>query len=98
MYYCGVDKEPEDLLHEDILDLKVCDRHDTLSNMSYSVLIETHKHLAFYGKIKHLPKINKGVFIRWLYRGLSFNQAKIKVNKDMAYMRSRYGFSNMLIK
>ena len=97
-YHCGVDKDVDDLLDSDILKLKVCNGYDDMSKVDYNKLIEDHKDFGFYKKIKHIPKRYQGSFIRWLYRGLSFRQAAIKLNKEMSYPRSRYGYFKMFIK
>jgi len=82
-YFCNSDKEAIDLNIKELYQPKVCDGYDELSKINYKVLIEKHKHLPFYKKIaKRYPPKDRGSIIRWLYRGLSMEQALQKIEKQ----------------
>ena len=82
-YYCNSDKEAEDLNLKEVYQVRVCDGYDDLSKVTYKELIEEHKKLPFYKKIntRYGPK-DRGTIIRWLYRGLSLEQALQKIDKQ----------------
>lgn len=82
-FFCNTDKEAEDLNIKELYQARVCNGYDELSKYSYKVLIEKHKHLTFYKKIeKRYPPKDRGSIIRWLYRGLSMEQAIQKMEKQ----------------
>ena len=84
MYYCNVDKEPEELTYKDITyHLKVCNKYDNMSSVPYTRLIEESKDLNFYKHIKHYNPKDQGTIIRWLYRGLSLHQALLKIESQL---------------
>ena len=95
-FHCGVDKDIEDVLNKEICHLKVCNGHDDMSNRKTDDLIESHKNFKFYRRIRNIPPKYRGTFIRWLYRGLTFDKARIKVNDEMSYMRFM-GYANCYI-
>ncbi len=96
MYYCNSEKEPKKLNYKDITRLiKVCDGYDDLSEVKYNELIENTKHLDFYKYIDRYHPQDQGSLIRWLYRGLSLNQAiakiEYKLENSFRFSRNWYG-------
>ena len=84
MYYCNVNKEPEQLNYKDVTRLiKVCHGYDDLSKVYYKTLINESKDLDFYQHIKHYQPKEQGSIIRWLYRGLSLRQALLKTENQI---------------
>lgn len=82
-YYCNSDKEAPQLNVKEVYQVRVCDGYDDLSKINYKSLIEEHKDLPFYKKIeKRYPPKDRGTIIRWLYRGLSMEQALQKIEKQ----------------
>lgn len=83
MYYCNSDKEPEKLKYYELKTIKVCNGYDSLSKFNYHKLIDDNKHLKFFNKIKNYQDKDKGVIIRWLYRGLSLQQSIDKMDQEI---------------
>jgi len=83
-YFCNTDKEASELNTKELFKIKVCNGWDNLSYISYKVLNKEHKHLPFFNKInkRFMPK-DCGTIIRWLYRGLTLEQAIKKVNNSI---------------
>lgn len=81
--YCGIDLASLDKKRPKI---KVCGGYDFYSSFSYKVLIEKNKHLPFMNKVKEeypfLGDKDLGSLIRWLYRGMTLEQAINKVVFD----------------
>ena len=76
MEYCGVE-----LAKLQIKSIKVCNRYDYLSSISYKKLIEKNNHLPFFKEISHYKPRHQGVIIRWLYRGLPLKRAINKIEQ-----------------
>lgn len=83
MYYCNSDKEPEELNYLELTNIRVCGGYDSLSCIKSKQLIEDNRHLKFYKLISEYRIIDQGSVIRWLYRGLTLEQALAKVNHQI---------------
>ncbi len=79
--YAAVQKPPNELTVKDLLDLRVVNGHDEFTSMSFADLKKAVKDYDWYDKyIKPLSmKSDKASVIRWVYRGLTPEQATIKV-------------------
>jgi hypothetical protein len=81
--YCGLDLAK---LNPKSKKIKVCNGRDYYSRFSYKELLERNGHLPFLKKVKddnpELKDIHLGILIRWLYRGMTLEQAVAKAKKS----------------
>lgn len=81
--YCGIDLAK---LNKKKPKINVCNNRDFYSSFTYKTLIEQNKHLPFFKRIKnefhYFNDKQIGVAIRWLYRGMTFDEAMNKASYE----------------